>query len=192
MKDKKQLLDESLAGLEVVIRECRQSLKSDLPLVGLIDQFKLQLEKFITFFSSLEQDQELEQRRQVLTHIARFIHEKVDRHNNSLKISESAARFLCREEDPRLQIEETPSQQTQRVILAAKESLLAVKVDYERLSDYGVCLRKTEIFSVKASDENPTVTRVEEEIGWESLTSDIRDAFLNQDKRKVSFQIYPS
>lgn len=192
MKDQKQLLDDSLARLESIVKDFRQTLKSDIPIVGIIDGFKLQLESLMTFVSSLEQDQELEQRRQVLHHLARFICKKVDRHQNPLEISKSAAYFLCKEEDPRLRIEATPSQQTRRVMLAAQECLIGVKVHYEKLNDYGSCLRQTEIFFVKANDEKPTLTRVEEEISWDSLTSDIRDVFLKQSKRKVSFQIYPS
>jgi hypothetical protein len=192
MKDKRQLLDQSLAGLELAIREFRELLRSELvPLGGMINPFKQQVENFVAFVASLDHDQEIEQRQQVLYHIAQFIREKVDRYQNPLDTSKSAAYFLCKESDPRLQIEPAPSLQTQRLVLATQACLIAVKVHYERLNDHGSCSRKTEIFFVKANDEKPTLTRVEEEISWESLPSDVRDVFLKQGKSRISFQIYP-
>jgi hypothetical protein len=192
MKEKRQLLDQSLAGLELAIKEFREILRADrVPLGSSIDPFRQQLENFVAFFASLDQDQELEQRRQILAHVAQFIREKVDRYQNPLNISKNAACFLCKELDPRLQVEPVSGQQTQRLIRATQECLIAVKLHYEKLNDYGSCLRKTEFFFVKASDEKPTMTRVEEEISWESLPSDIRDIFLKQGKNRISFQIYP-
>jgi hypothetical protein len=192
MKDKRQLLDQYLAGMESAIREFREILRADrVPLGSSIAPFRQQLENFVAFFASLDQDQELEQRQQILAHIAQFIREKVDSYQNPLNISKSAACFLCKEFDPRLQIEPFPSQQTQRLIRATQDCLIAVKLHYEKLNDYGFCSRKTEIFFVKANEEKPTLTRVEEEISWESLPSEIRDIFLKQGKNRISFQIYP-
>ncbi|MEM9924820.1 MAG: hypothetical protein AAF915_13875 [Cyanobacteria bacterium P01_D01_bin.50] len=189
MKDNKQLLDSLLAEMERAIGQLRQDLKSDSSFTNLMDQFKLLL---ATGISSLEQEQELEQKRQVLNHIARFIKEKVAPNQDKFDIYLSAAYFLCREEDERLQIEETPSQKTQSVISAAEKCLIAVKVHYEKLNDEGLYSRKTEIFYIKANDDKPSVMRVEEEINWQSLTSDIRDFFIRKGENKISFQVYPS
>ncbi len=192
MKDKKQLLDDALAGLEFAIRRFRQALKSDLPLPRLIDQFKPELENFLASFALLDQDHQVEQRRQVLTHMARFIREKIDNYENPLRISQSAAYFMCKENDLRLRIELSPSKQTRRLISAAAENLLAVKVHYERMNDNESCLRKTEIFSMQPSSESPVVTYFQDEIHWKALALDVCDAFLQQGKSKVSYQIYPS
>jgi hypothetical protein len=192
MNDKKEMLD-VLAKLELAIKELRQELMSDVPFDQLIDRFKPNLDNLFAIFSPVEQEQErdLEQKRNVLNHIAHFIHEKVDRREHSLEISQSAAYFLCQENDPHLQIEETPSQQTKQVMLEAKECLIAVKVKYERLTDYELCSRKTELFFINANDEKPTLKVIDEEVTWDSLTADLRDIFITQGQSKVSFQIYP-
>lgn len=192
MNDKKEMLD-VLAKLELAIKELRQELISDIPFDQLIDRFKPNLDNLFAIFSPVEQEQErdLVQRRDIFNHIADFIYEKVDRGEHPLKISQSAAYFLCKESDPHLQIEETPSQQTKQVMLKAKECLIAVKVKYERLTDYELCSRKTELFFINVNDEKPTLKVIDEEITWDSLTADLRDIFITQGQSKVSFQIYP-
>ena len=192
MNDKKEMLD-VLAKLELAIKELRQELISDVPFDQLIDRFKPILDNLFAIFSPVKQEQErdLVQRQDVFNHIAHFIHEKVDRREHPLEISQSAAYFLCKENDPHLQIEATPSQQTKQVMLEAKECLIAVKVKYERLTDYELCSRKTELFFINANDEKPSLKVIDEEITWDSLTADLRDVFITQGQSKVSFQIYP-
>jgi hypothetical protein len=193
MENKNKLLDDLLKNLENAIGVMRGTLKSGLPLDSLINQFKPQIEKILEFLSLIQQDQELEQRRQVLDCIAYFIQEKVNKTNTSLEIIQSAVYFICKEEDSRLRIEENPSEETQSVISATKECLIFVKVNYEKLAVKESWLRKIEIFynPNNTNEQKFSVKISEEEISWDSLPQDIREASIKEGKSKISFQVYP-
>ncbi len=190
MKNKKQLED-ALEALEFAIKGFRQSLRANLPFSQLAETFKSQLEKILNLFSDLEQDQELEQKRKVYSNIARFIQEKVDNFQNDLNTCLSAVYFLCKESDPQLLIESTPSTQTQRIIDVARKEIIAIKAQYEQVRESNACKIKTEIFSIKPNENNPKITTIEEAISWDSLPLEVRESFIRDGKDKVCFQIYP-
>jgi hypothetical protein len=188
-------LDESLENLEKMIRDLRSHLKSQELEIGFIDRLQLQIESLLSIFSTLEADHELAQTRQVLLIVARFIAQEIDHQTNSFETCFLAACSLCGETDPR--ITEIPgelpqSKHIERVVAAAKEHILMIKVHYEFLGEEAShCKRGTEIFSIKTGADKPRVKRVEEEIYWEDLTADIRDSFLREGKQKISYQVYP-
>lgn len=190
MKDKKQL-ENALEALELAVREFRQALRANLPFSQMAESFKFQLEKLLNLFSDLEQDQELEQKRKIYSNVARFLQDRVDKFRNDWNTCLSAVYFLCKENDSRLLIESTPSNQTQRIMAVAKNQILTIKVHYERLRDYNISNLKTEIFSIKTNEDKPRITTIEEEISWDSLPLEVRDSFIRDGKDKVSFQIYP-
>ena len=162
--------------------------------VGFIDRLRLQIESLLSIFSALEADHELAQTRQVLLMIARFIHQEIDYQHNSFDICFLAACSLCGEAEPRItQITGKLPQpeQIEQVLSLAKEHILMIKVHYEPLGEASHCKRETEIFSIKTGADKPRVKRIEEEVPWETLTADIRDSFLRENKQKISYQVYP-
>lgn len=187
-------LDESLENLEKMIRDLRSHLKSEELEIGFIDRLRLQIESLLSIFSTLEADHELAQTRQVLMIVAKFINQEIDYQANSFEACFLAACSLCGEADPR--ITEIPGElpqpkQVERVVATAKEHILMIKVHYELLGEASHCKRETEIFSIKTGANKPRVKRIEEELPWETLTTDIRDSFLREGKQKVSYQVYP-
>jgi len=187
-------LDESLESLEKAIRDLRRNLKSQKLEIGFIDRLRLQIESLLSIFSTLEEDHELAQTRQVLLMVARFINQEIDHQLNSFETCFFAACSLCGEADPRIThaAGKLPQrEQIEQVLAVAKEHILMIRVHYESLGEASHCKRQTEIFSIKAGAGKPKVKRIEEEIPWESLTADIRDGFLQEGKQKVSYQVYP-
>ncbi|OYQ67494.1 hypothetical protein B9G53_01175 [Pseudanabaena sp. SR411] len=187
-------LDETLERLERIIQDLRQMLRSNRLDISLIDQFKLNFDSLLSVFSSLEVDHDLNQTRQVLWMVARFVNQEIDHHNNPIETCFLAVCSLCGESDIRITQsvgKSTRPEQVERVLVAAKEHILMIKVHYERLSNASSCKRETEIFSIKDHSDKPRVKRIEEETPWETLTADIRDSFLREGKHKVSYQIYP-
>ncbi|MEA5599295.1 hypothetical protein [Rivularia sp. UHCC 0363] len=187
-------LDESLENLEKMIRHLRSHLKSQELEVGFIGQLRLQIESLLSIFSALEADHELAQAHQVLLIVAKFINQELDYQRNSFETCFLATCSLCGETDPRItQIAGKLPQpeQVERVLAVAKEHILMIKVHYESLSEASNCKCETEIFSIKTGANKPRVKRIEEEIPWEALTTDIRDSFLREGKQKISYQVYP-
>lgn len=187
-------LDESLESLETMIRDLRSHLKSQEPEVSLIDRLRFQIESLLSIFSALEADYEIEQTRQVLLIVSRFIDQEIDHQANSFEACFLAACSLCGEADPRITAtigKQPQPEQIEQVLAIAKDHILMVKVHYEPLNEASHCKREVEIFSIKTGANKPRVKRIEEELPWETLTADVRDSFLREGKQKVSYQVYP-
>ena len=186
-----QLFVKFIDNVEQEIRKLRKTLNNSTPLDKLIDNFKLFLDKIGSFLSELEQGNELEQKQQIYSHIARFLQNKTAGSSNDWKNYLSAVYFLCHESEPQILIEQKPSIKTERILKIAKEKILLIKVHYQQLDEENRYIRKIEIFSADSSEDKPKITRIEEEIAWDNLLSEVRESFLQDGKSKVSFQIYP-
>lgn len=187
-------LDESLKILEEIIRDLRLKLQSQELKVDVIDQLRLQTESLFSIFSELETEHELSHNHQVLSIIAKFINQEIDHQNSSFETCFLATCSLCGEDDPRITntVKKQPKPEDIEEILGiAKEQILMIKVHYESFSEGSHCKRNIEIFSIRPGTDKPRVTRIEEDVYWETLIADIRDSFLRDGKPRVSYQIYP-
>ncbi len=186
-----QLFAKFLDNVEQELQKLRQRLNNSSPLDQLIDNFKLFLNKIDSLLSELEQGNELQQKQQIYSHIARFLQNKTAGISNDRKHYLSAVYFLCHESEPQILIEPKPSIKTERILKIAKEKILFIKVHYEQVDEDSRYIRKIEIFSADSNEDKPKVTRIEEEITWDCLLPEVRVSFLRDGKSKQSFQIYP-
>ena len=135
-----------------------------------------------------ESDADLQEIEEVYLNIAQFLHEKFDLDKS---ICQAATYILCNEWDSRLKDENKPNQATQKLVSAAKEVILTIKVHYKQLKQADKYDRKTEIFFLNRNENKPSVFRISEQKDWGRLPPDVRDSFIRDEKEKISFKLYP-
>lgn len=106
---------------------------------------------------------------------------------------------LCNESDPQLVGEQPPGELAQQLATKAKGIILTIKVHYLKpqevpTSDTGLTskhLRQTEIFYIDYNNPEPKVSRVNEQVEWDNLPSDVGESFIKEDLARISFKLYP-
>lgn len=103
----------------------------------------------------------------------------------------SAAYHLCKETDARLIDGIDRSSGVLEIASWMKETIIAVKVYYEKRSDDNVIFR-TEIFSRGIdSRDTPTRSKWESKGDWDDLPSKVREEFIRTDKTCIDYMWYP-
>lgn len=139
----------------------------------------------------IEQDNDVPNKKEVYKSIAKFIQENL---HQPLPVCLRITHNLCREFDQRLLKEGV--QINQKLIEAAKALILTIKVHYEPKVNYEPELqtvktynRQTEIYYIKGN--KPAVTRIEQELDWDSVPQDVRSEWLREGEKKLTFKLYP-
>lgn len=120
---------------------------------------------------------ELDDKKQVYQHIADFLKQKFQKDD-----------FTCLTATYILFADE----QDKQLVESAKKILLGVKVHYEGDRGTGIYKRTTEIFfSNNVGEDNFSIKRIENQIQWDNIDSNIREFFLRERKNKITLNIYP-
>lgn len=165
-------------------------MKDPQNLKNFLELLKVLPDKLREIVPGLEQesDAELQQIQEVYLNIAQFLHEKFDLEKS---ICLAATYILCNELDSRLKGENKPNQATNKLVAAAREVILTIKVHYEQLKQADKYERKTEIFFVNRNENKPSIFRISEQVDWEKISPDVRDSFIRDGKEIISFKLYP-
>ena len=142
------------------------------------------------------QEFDRQQKQQVYHNIARFLQENLQ---VEFKTCLQTTYILCNESDPQLVEEQPPSELAQKLVTEVKDLILTIKVHYlkpQKVPTYDTSvnsehLRQTEIFYIDRNNSKPNVFRVDEQMEWENLPSDVRESFIKEDLAQVSFKLYP-
>jgi hypothetical protein len=144
---------------------------------------------------------DLQQKQQVYHNIAQFLQERLQVEFQKVEFQTylQTTYILCNESDPQLVGEQPLSELAQRLTTEVKDLILTIKVHYLKpqevpTSDTGVNsehLRQTEIFYIDRNNPKPNVFRVDEQMEWDNLPSDVRESFIKEDLPRISFKLYP-
>ncbi|AUB43192.1 hypothetical protein COO91_09363 (plasmid) [Nostoc flagelliforme CCNUN1] len=142
------------------------------------------------------QEIDLQQKQQVYHNIARFLQERL---KVEFQTCLETTYKLCNESDPQLVGEQPPGELAQQLATKAKGIILTIKVHYLKpqevpTSDTGLTskhLRQTEIFYIDYNNPEPKVSRVNEQVEWDNLPSDVGESFIKEDLARISFKLYP-
>ncbi|GAB1537880.1 hypothetical protein NUACC21_05350 [Scytonema sp. NUACC21] len=148
-----------------------------------------------TIWEGLTSTQEVERQeiQQVYHNIARFLQEKLQ---VELQTCLQTTYILCNEFDPQLVGEQPPSELAQKLATKVKELILTIKVHYLKPQDIPTSdtdvnskhLRQTEIFYIDRNNPKPNIFRVDEQVEWDNLPSDVRESFIKEDLARISFK----
>jgi hypothetical protein len=151
-----------------------------------------------TIWEGLTSTQEVERQeiQQVYNNIAGFLQEKFQ---VEFQTCLQTTYILCNQSDPQLVGEQPSSELAQKLATKVKDLILTIKVHYLKpqkvpTSDTGVnseYLRQTEIFYIDRNNSKPNVFRVDEQVEWDNLPSDVRESFIKEDLARISFKLYP-
>ncbi|BAZ23042.1 hypothetical protein NIES4073_39300 [Kalymmatonema gypsitolerans NIES-4073] len=147
------------------------------------------------------QEVDLQQKQQVYHNIAQFLQEKfqVEFQKVEFQTYLQTTYILCNESDPQLVGEQPLSELAQKLATEVKDLILTIKVNYLKhqevpTSGTGVNskhLRQTEIFYIDRNNPKPNVFRVDEQMEWDDLPSDVGESFIKEDLAQISFKLYP-
>ncbi|MEH2359575.1 hypothetical protein [Nostoc sp.] len=149
------------------------------------EQFKQLAENLPELFADGERDIDLQEKRKVYLIIAKFLCEKFQK---PLPVSLGATHILCDEADPRLLFDGVLDNETRQLTESAKEIILTIKALYEPLQNRSY-KRQIEILWLK--NDNPTLVKVEEELPWDYLPTDISEKNLRSGANALTFKLYP-
>ncbi|MCL2925678.1 MAG: hypothetical protein MGF17_13945 [Trichodesmium sp. MAG_R04] len=170
--------------VQLIIDNCQDILRylwqqyDELP-----PELKNVVESISDFLSDIETDSQLINKREVYEIIAEFLHKNL---NEELPLCLNAAHIICEENDPRLLIEITGD--AEKLAEDVKELILSIKVHYELLKKF-TYKRTTEIFYQKKNQ--PAVKKVEEELDWDRIPSNVRSSYLIEGQKISTFKLYP-
>jgi len=188
---KNEDLDKLLAGLEKSISEFRRKLRSSKQSnsdITIIQQIASLFEKITE--AILGEDTELQERRRIYLNMVDFFKEKRSKRGGD-QMYLSAAYGLCNETDARLTEGSDSSQAVQEILNWAKETIIAIKVYYEKRSNDEVIFR-TEIFSRGIDGrDSPTRSKWEKKGDWDDLPPKVREEFIRTDKGILDYMWYP-
>ena len=183
----KQELSTLLDALENQVKELKRSLNHKS--FSLEDGFGGMQELLRKISRFLGLDVDLENNRRIYEYIADFLSRKLD---ENIDICREATYLLCKENDEFLVTHDFPESEVNKIVLNAKKKLLSIKVHYDWSASSQICHCKTEIFSHDLNNLKPMITRIEEEISWESIPSNVREQFIRNDECElISFELYP-
>lgn len=189
MKNKDLVEKLQSAVFDYKIPDVSQGLLNNLLTVARIPlQLKEGVEKILNVSAAIEYQSDLEGKRQVYRNIAQFLQNKF---HSDMATSLSAVYILCNESEKCLVGDNFPSNQAKQVAEDAKTLFITIKVHYERFKQSEICNCKTEIFYINTHNDQPTVTRIEEQILWENILSNVRETFITEGKDKLSYKLYP-
>jgi hypothetical protein len=144
---------------------------------------------------------DLQQKQQVYHKIAQFFQERLQVEFQEVEFQTylQTTYILCNESDPQLVGEQPLSELAQKLATEVKDLILTIKVHYLKhqevpTSDTGVNskhLRQTEIFYIDRNNPKPNVFRVDEQMEWDNLPSDVRESFIKENLPLISFKLYP-
>ncbi|MBR8836181.1 MAG: hypothetical protein DSM106950_19715 [Stigonema ocellatum SAG 48.90 = DSM 106950] len=165
-----------------VLKETWQSMRSTFTQAP--EKFKQLAESLPEIFADSETDIDLREKRKVYLVIAKFLR---DNFKTPLPVSLGATHILCDEGDPRLLLDGVLDDETKQLVTSAKKIILTVKVLYSPLSNRSYN-RQIEIVYLK--NDKPTAVKVEEEVPWDYLTTDVRENHLRSGANILSFKLY--
>lgn len=148
------------------------------------DKFKQLAENLPELFAESETDIDLQEKRKVYLIIAKFLRDKFQK---PLPVSLGATHILCDEPDPRLLLDGVLDDETYQLVKSAKEAILIIKVLYESRQNRSYN-RQIEILSLKNNE--PTAFKVEEEMPWDYLPTDVREKHLRSGTDTLNFKLY--
>ncbi|MBD2208191.1 hypothetical protein H6G33_25475 [Calothrix sp. FACHB-1219] len=148
------------------------------------ENFKQLVENLPELFAESETDIDLQEKRKIYLTIAKFLRDKFQK---PLPVSLGATHILCNEPDPRLLLDGVLDGETQQLVESAKEVILTIKVLYEPLQNRSYN-RQIEILWLK--NDNPKVFKVEEELSWDYLPTDISEKDLHYGAKALTFKLY--
>ncbi|MBF2090586.1 MAG: hypothetical protein IGR80_09165 [Synechococcales cyanobacterium K44_A2020_017] len=184
-------LEKLLNSLENIIKEARLAIAKSQPPTHLIESFKSHIDDLAKIFILTESDLELEHKKYIYSNIAKFVKDKIDNQNNSLDVCLKAVYSLCGETDAQLVDIGVYNSQTDQIIAALKAVIMSIRIHYTKTDVVDTYSLQTEIIVLMSRDGNPKITRIEEEVSWDDLPSEVRHSFFKEDRNSVSFQIYP-
>jgi len=131
---------------------------------------------------------DLEDTRQIYRNIATVFKQKFQEDEPTCL---SAVHILFNETDKRLTGKNPPTKKAHQLAESAKEYVIAIKVNYEKAEKSRNYKRTTEVFFKNPKDNKITVSRIQDEVSWDILNSDVRESSLKEEKNKMSYPIYP-
>ncbi|MBW4456279.1 MAG: hypothetical protein KME55_28240 [Nostoc indistinguendum CM1-VF10] len=144
---------------------------------------------------------DLQEKQQVYHNIAQFLQERLQVEFQKVEFQTylQTTYILCNESDPELVGEQPPSELVQELATEVKNLVLTIKVHYLKpqevpTSDTGVNskhLRQTEIFYIARNNPKPNIFRIDEQVEWDKLPSDVGESFIKEDLARISFKLYP-
>ena len=148
------------------------------------EKFKQLAENLPELFADRETNIDLQEKRKVYLIIAKFLR---DNFQKPLPVSLGATHILCDEPEPRLLLDGVLDDETQQLVKFAKEVILTIKVLYEPRPNrfYN---RQIEILWLK--NDQPKAVKVEEEVPWDYLSTDVREKHLRSGADTLLFKLY--
>ncbi len=152
------------------------------------------------------QEIDLQQKQQVYHNIAQFLQERLQVEFQKVEFQKAEFQtylqttyILCNESDPQLVGKQPPSELAQQLATEVKDLVLTIKVHYLKpqevpTSDTGLNskhLRQTEIFYIDRNNPKPNIFRVDEQVEWDNLPSDVGESFIKENLARNSFKLYP-
>ena len=144
---------------------------------------------------------DLQQKQQVYHNIAQFLQERLQVEFQKVEFQTylQTTYILCNESDPQLVGEQPLSELAQKLATEVKDLIFTIKVHYLKpqdipTSDAGLNskhLRQTEIFYIDRNNPKPNVFRVDEQMEWDDLPSDVGESFIKEGLSQISFKLYP-
>ena len=184
-------LEKLLNSLEDVIKEARLAIAKSQSPTHLIESFKARMDDLAKIFILTESDLELEHKKYIYSNVAKFVKDKIDNQNNNLDTCVKAVYSLCGETDSQLLDTGAHNPKIDELKIALKAVVMSIKIHYGKTDVAEAYNLKTEIITIIPREGNPKITRIEEEISWDDLPSDVRHSFFKEGESSVSFQIYP-
>lgn len=148
------------------------------------EKFKQLAESLPELFAESETDIDLREKRQVYLIIAKFLR---DNYKKPLPVCLGVTHILCDEADPRLLLDGVLDDETKELATSAKEAILTIDVLYEPLPTRSYN-RRIEI--VRLKNDKPTKVKVEEEVSWDYLPTDVREKRLHSGADTLTFKLY--
>lgn len=148
------------------------------------EKFKQLAESLPELFAESETDIDLREKRQVYLIIAKFLRKNFQK---PLPICLGVTHILCNEADPRLLLDGVLDEETKQLATSTKEAILTIKVLYEPLPTRSYN-RLIEILWFK--NDEPTAVKVEEEVPWDYLPTDVREKRLHSGADTLTRKLY--
>jgi hypothetical protein len=183
-------LEQLLTYLEDKIRKIRQDLHNSKS--SRVDNIFIQ--QIIALFDKITEalgiDSGLEEKRRIYGNIVDFLKEKGGKRGAECAYL-SAAHRLCNETDSRLTYANDDSQSVIEITDWARETIIAVKVCYDKKSGDMVAFR-TEIFSKGIGDLQLIRSKWECIGNWDDLPPKVREEFIRSDEKSLDYPWYPN
>lgn len=178
------------------IREKLPKLLQDVVGKDIEELTNISLESFLMFLDDLsdnlseiypnytiELDNDIRNKEEVYSEIAKFIHEKL---KQPFILCLTATHILCQETDKRL-LKDDIHNRNLSLIESAKNLIVAIKVHYKPLKR----LKYNRIIEIYFRQGNqPVVFKKEQELEWDRLSPDVRANHIRKGAETMIFDLY--